>query len=104
MQYKISDRAAIEFSRSFYEALADGLPVDAAAAEMRKAISIAVCNSVEWVTPMLHMHSPDGRIFDKILNESEFEGMRKTLNYGCAGKKGEMTQKKGRTLNENYVF
>jgi hypothetical protein len=64
MQYKISDRAAIEFSRSFYEALSDGLPVDAAAAEARKAISIAVSNSVEWITPVLYMRSPDGKIFD----------------------------------------
>ena len=30
MQYEISDAAALEFSRSFYEALADGEPVDAA--------------------------------------------------------------------------
>jgi hypothetical protein len=64
MQYKISDRAAIEFSRSFYEALADGLPVDAAAAEARKAISIEVRNSFEWITPVLYMRSPDGKIFD----------------------------------------
>jgi hypothetical protein len=94
MQYKISDRAAIEFSRSFYEALADGLPVDAAAAEMRKAISIAVCNSVEWVTLVLHMRSPDGRIFDKILNESEFEGDEKDLELWMRWKKGRDDTKK----------
>ncbi len=64
MQYKISDKAAIEFSRSFYEAIADGLPVDAAAAEARKAISIAGRNSLEWITPVVYMRSPDGKIFD----------------------------------------
>ena len=30
MQYEITDRAAIEFARAFYETLARGLPVDAA--------------------------------------------------------------------------
>ncbi len=64
MQYKISDSAAIEFSRTFYEALADGLPVDAAAAEARKAISISVSDSIEWITPVVYMRSPDGKIFD----------------------------------------
>jgi formylglycine-generating enzyme required for sulfatase activity/outer membrane protein assembly factor BamD (BamD/ComL family) len=63
MQYKITDRAAIEFARTFYEALADGLPVDAAVGESRKAISIEVANTVEWGTPVLYMRSPDGALF-----------------------------------------
>jgi formylglycine-generating enzyme required for sulfatase activity len=63
MQYEISDRAAIEFAQAFYEALADGLPVDAAVAEARKAISLAVNNSVEWGTPVLTMRAPDGILF-----------------------------------------
>jgi len=64
MQYEITDRAAIEFSRSFYETLTIGMPVDAAVAEARKAISCAVVNTVEWGTPVLYMRSPDGKIFD----------------------------------------
>jgi hypothetical protein len=63
MQYEITDRAAIEFARTFYEALADAMPVDAAVAEARKAISLAVANAVEWGTPVLYMHSPDGVLF-----------------------------------------
>ncbi|HLB71702.1 MAG TPA: CHAT domain-containing protein [Candidatus Methanoperedens sp.] len=63
MQYKITDRAAIEFARTFYEALADGMLVDAAVAEARKAISIEVANTVEWGTPVLYMRSPDGVLF-----------------------------------------
>jgi hypothetical protein len=63
MQYEISDRAAIEFARSLYEALADGMPVDAAVSEARKAISLSASNSVEWGTPVLHMRSPDGALF-----------------------------------------
>jgi tetratricopeptide (TPR) repeat protein len=63
MQYEITDHAAIEFARAFYEALADGMPVDAAVAEARVAVSLAVTNTVEWRTPVLYMRAPDGRIF-----------------------------------------
>jgi len=66
MQYEITDRAAIELSRAFYEALADGMPVDAAVSEARKAISLGVENSVEWGTPVLYMRSPDGVLFDLV--------------------------------------
>jgi len=64
MQYEITDRAAIEFSRVFYEALADGYPVDAAVAEARIAVDMAVTNTLEWGTPVLYMRSPDGVLFD----------------------------------------
>lgn len=63
MQYEITDDAAIEFSRSFYEALADGLPVDAALGEARKGIALAIPNTLEWGTPVLHMRAPDGVLF-----------------------------------------
>jgi CHAT domain-containing protein len=46
MQYEITDRAAIEFSRDFYEALADSLPVDAAVTEARAAVSMD--SMLEW--------------------------------------------------------
>jgi hypothetical protein len=64
MQYDISDRAAIEFARSFYESLADGLPVDAAVTDARKAVSLAVAHSPEWGTPVLFMQTADGLLFD----------------------------------------
>lgn len=64
MQYAITDEAAIEFARTFYEALADGLPVDAAVAEARKAINLDNDRSLEWGTPVLFMRAKDGRIFD----------------------------------------
>lgn len=64
MQYEITDRAAIVLSHAFYEALADGWPVDAAVGEARKAISLAIVNTVEWGTPVLYMRSPNGILFD----------------------------------------
>ena len=64
MQYEITDRAAIEFSRAFYEALAYGLPIDAAVATGPYAVNIEVNNSLEWGTPVLYMRSPDGVLFE----------------------------------------
>ena len=71
MQYEISDVAAVEFSRSFYEALADGLPVDAACAEARKAISLSRPMTLEWGTPVLCMRTPDGALFDMVGHSHE---------------------------------
>jgi hypothetical protein len=64
MQYEITDKAAIECTRSFYEALADGMPVDAAVSEARKAISLGIANTLEWGTPVLYMRTPDGALFE----------------------------------------
>lgn len=64
MQYAISDRAAIEFTTSFYGALAAGLPIDAATSEARKAIDLALAGSLEWGTPLLIMRTPDGVLWD----------------------------------------
>jgi tetratricopeptide (TPR) repeat protein len=62
MQFEISDPAALVFSKSFYQAIADGLPVDAAMVEARVAM-FAEGHEVEWATPVLYLRSPDGRVF-----------------------------------------
>lgn len=64
MQYEIPDRAALEFSRSFYESIAEGMPVDAAIQEARQAMNFALRGTSEWGTPVLYLRSPDGRLFD----------------------------------------
>src|SRR5260370_33430474 len=66
MQYEITDRAAIELSRAFYEALADGLPVDMAVCEARKAVSLGMKHTLEWGTPVLYMRSPDRLLFELV--------------------------------------
>jgi hypothetical protein len=63
MQFEITDQAAIEFARSFYEAVADGLSVDLAVTEARKAVSLAAAGSVEWATPVLYLQAPEGTLF-----------------------------------------
>jgi CHAT domain/TIR domain len=75
MQYEITDKAAIEFSRDFYEAVADGLPVDAAVTEARTAIRRR--SALEWGTPVLYTRSSDGLIFD--IQKREFDDQRGDL-------------------------
>jgi hypothetical protein len=73
MQYEITDLAAIEFARTFYEQIAEGLPVDTAVAEARIAISMAIPNSLEWGTPVLYMRSPDGHLFNMEVASSKVD-------------------------------
>ncbi len=63
MQYEITDDAAKEFGRAFYEAIADGSPVDIAVAEARKSLSIQMSSTLEWGTPVLFMRTDDGVLF-----------------------------------------
>jgi formylglycine-generating enzyme required for sulfatase activity len=63
MQYEITDHAAIEFSAQFYDALTAGLPVDSAVTDARRAVALAINNTLEWGIPVLFMRSPDGVIF-----------------------------------------
>lgn len=63
MQFEITDKAAIILAREFYDALADGYPVDGALAEARKSIYTAE-NDIEWGTPVLYLRAVDGRLFD----------------------------------------
>ena len=72
MQFTISDRAAIEFSRTFYDSLARGLAVDLAVQEARLAISMALGDSAEWGTPVLYMRTPDGALFHVDLSGAIF--------------------------------
>jgi hypothetical protein len=63
MQFEITDAAAVKLAHEFYAALSDGYPVDAALAEARKAL-YTQGNELEWGTPVLHMRTSDGRIFN----------------------------------------
>ncbi len=64
MQYAITDEAAIEFARTFYEALADGLPLETTVSDARKSITLHREGSLEWGTPVFFTHAPDGVLFE----------------------------------------
>ena len=63
MQYEISDRAAIAFSRGFYGALARGRAVDDAVSSGRVAIVGLSGRTLEWVTPVLYLRGHDSHLF-----------------------------------------
>jgi hypothetical protein len=63
MQFEITDRASAVFTRALYGALAESYPIDTALAEARKAIDVALGETLEWGTPVLYMRTPDGMLF-----------------------------------------
>lgn len=62
MQFAITDRAAKVFAEEFYRVIAEGMPIDSAISEARRAIANRVQN-LEWATPVLFMRSEDGVVF-----------------------------------------
>ena len=83
MQFEISDPAALVFSQSFYQAIADGLPVDVATLEARRAM-FAEGNEIEWATPVLYLRSPDGRVFTRVREKVSRAGRRGSRPAGRA--------------------
>lgn len=64
MQAGIPDEAAVAFAGTFYRAIADGWPVDAAVAEGRRLLATQTgLNTPWWALPVLYMRSEDGRLF-----------------------------------------
>lgn len=61
MQFPISDQAAILFAQTFYERVAQGIPVDAAMAWGRMVLYSS--KQPEWATPVLYLRSKDGVLF-----------------------------------------
>ncbi len=64
MQFPISDTSAIQFSREFYTALAEGDPIDQAVTKGRQAIDFGTQETLEWGIPVLFMRSHDGVVFN----------------------------------------
>jgi hypothetical protein len=63
MQFPITDKAAVAFSRGFYGLLAAGYPVDLAVTGGRQAIFVANPSGLEWATPVLYLRGMEGNIF-----------------------------------------
>ena len=62
MQFPISDKAAITFAQTFYRRLAQGMPVDVAAAEARAMLYDG--SDIEWATPVLYLRPRHGVLFE----------------------------------------
>ncbi|MEU6064044.1 CHAT domain-containing protein [Streptomyces sp. NPDC047082] len=64
MQFPVTDKAAVLFSRAFYLALAANRPVDEAVRTSRIALRADKDDSLECFTPVLYQRSGDARLFD----------------------------------------
>jgi hypothetical protein len=94
MQFEVTDTAAAIFGHEFYLALADGCPVDQAAAEARKAMYASDCD-VEWATPVLYLRASDGRIFDT--PSIDRSGLERPASLGAAPvNTGDLVKQAGR--------
>ena len=63
MQRAITDRSALRLGPTFYAAVADGYPVDAALTQARLAVYAEAGD--EWAIPVLFMRAQDGLLFDR---------------------------------------
>lgn len=62
MQYPVTNRTAVSFSKIFYRRLAEGEPVDGAVQEARRRLTFREYGPRDFGTPVLYMRSRDGRI------------------------------------------
>ena len=62
MQFQITDAAATAFSRTLYDSVTAGRPVDLAVTLARQAVLAA--SEGEWATPVLYLRAVDGVLFD----------------------------------------
>jgi CHAT domain-containing protein len=64
MQYPVYDRAAINFTREFYRALAHWYPIDVALSQARRAIYLDFgLDRRDWGVPVLFMRDRHGLLF-----------------------------------------
>lgn len=62
MQFAISDSAALTFTKTLYERLAEGDPIEAAVCEARLAIYLTDQCSADWFAPAFFLRGADRRI------------------------------------------
>jgi hypothetical protein len=64
MQLSVTDTGARAFAGEFYQALAEGYPIDACVTEGRKAVMSATgLGRPDWGIPVVYTRAPDGRLF-----------------------------------------
>ena len=84
MQFQISDPGALAFSEGFYEALARGMPLEAATAWARVRISYYLSrtdgDTMEWGTPVIHVPASPWRVdWRQVMAKALARGLRQGL-------------------------
>ena len=88
MQEAITDHAAVNLTRNFYQAIAAGDPVDSALAKARNAVFTIEDTDYGWGTPALFMRARNGKLFDipKSMQQPGFQVVNTTDLEGNASK------------------
>ncbi|HEU5104046.1 MAG TPA: CHAT domain-containing protein [Roseiflexaceae bacterium] len=64
-QFSIPEETARAFATEFYQALAEGLPIDACVTEGRKAVmNVTGLARPDWGLPVVYTRAPDGMLLD----------------------------------------
>ena len=93
MSGPVSDLAAVAFSRTFYQRLTAGDPIEAAVTEGRLAIQRAEPGDGAWATPALFLRSQDGMLFAP---RSTVWARRAALLAGaCRGSRARLDPRRG---------
>lgn len=65
MQFAVAEESARAFAAEFYQALAEGFPIDACVTEGRRAVlALSGPAHPDWGVPALYSRTPDGMVFD----------------------------------------
>jgi len=74
MQFTVSDGAALAFARGFYRALATGHGIDGAIRSGRISM-LGTPNTLEWVTPVLHVRGATTDLFTPTAGDDTSDAM-----------------------------
>jgi hypothetical protein len=84
MQLSVSAEGARAFAGEFYQALAEGYPIDACVTEGRRAVMSATgLGRPDWGIPVVYTRAPDGRLFAPTAPRAlAVSGERQPINDG----------------------
>jgi CHAT domain-containing protein len=66
MQFELADDAAADLAQIFYAELAGGMAIDVALREARQHLYTRNRSRLDWVVPVLYLHSEDGNLFEGV--------------------------------------
>lgn len=76
MQLPIRDSAAIALAKTFYGALTQGKPIDAALTEARRALYLDLKEEEAWGAPVLFSRSDDYRLFELLHQRCPYRDLK----------------------------
>ena len=104
MQFAISDRAALLFSKILYERLAVGDPIEAAVSDARLAIYLADPSASDWVAPVLFLRGSDRRMEEEAMKGKQVESDDTQVDFEADVLESAEADITGRILSDQPAF